>query len=386
VLADDKAGHTTQSVGLAEALGWPYEVKPLHFWGLNRISNRLLGASRVGLDMVRSATLAPPWPDVVISTGRRAAPVARWIGKQSRGRARLVQLGRKGGDMADSFDVAITCEHFRLPIHPRRIETVVPLHSVTPERLEQARKRWPTLFGEAPHPHIVLVVGGTSAMHELNAETAVRMGREVRAFAEQAGGTLFAITSPRTGEAATRALCEGLGGSDRVQVWKKGETENPYLAYLAHADVLVVTGESESMLAEATAPGKPLYIYPLPAREHGPRLRFSEWVTTEANRRRVKDKGTVRPQQGREYLCARLIERGFVRPPRDLDQLHEGLVRIGVARMFGDPLDAERPSPLHETENIAERVRESLGFYESTASEAGVAVDRQESQGSAAAR
>ncbi len=29
VLADDKAGHTTQSAGLAEALGWPYEVKKL---------------------------------------------------------------------------------------------------------------------------------------------------------------------------------------------------------------------------------------------------------------------------------------------------------------------------------------------------------------------
>jgi hypothetical protein len=206
-------------------------------------------------------------------------------------------------------------------------------------------------------------------MHELNADTARRMGRDVRAFADQSGGTLFAITSPRTGEAATRALCEGLGGSDRVHVWTKGEADNPYLAYLAHADVLVVTGESESMLAEATAPGKPLYIYTLPERERGPRLRFSEWVATEANRRRVKDKGTVRPQQGREYLCARLIERGFVRPPRDLGQLHEGLIRIGAARKFGDPFEAQRPSSLCETENVAERVRELLGFYESPAGE-----------------
>lgn len=381
VLADDKAGHTTQSVGLAEALGWPYSVKPLYFRGLNRISNRLLGASRLGLDFVRSASLAAPWPDVVVSTGRRTAPVARWISKQSRGRTRLVQLGRKGGDMADSFDVSITCEHFRLPVHPRRIETVIPLHAVTAERLDQARKHWPALFGDAPPPRVVLVVGGTSAMHELNAATARRMGSEVRAFAEKTGGTLFAITSPRTGEAATRALCEGLGTSDRIHVWKKGEAENPYLAYLAHADVLVVTGESESMLAEATAAGKPLYVYPLPDRERGPRVRFSEWVTSEAHRRRVKDKGTVRPQQGREYLCARLIERGFVRPPRDLDQLHAGLVRIGAARMFGEPFEGQRPSSLRETENVAERVRELLGFYEGPVNEADALVSLSFSQG-----
>jgi hypothetical protein len=64
-----------------------------------------------------------------------------------------------------------------------------------------------------------------------------------------------------------------------------------------------------------------------------------------------------------------LIERGFVRPPRDLNQLHEGLIRIGVARRFGEPFEAQRPSSLHETENVAERVRELLGFYESPAVE-----------------
>jgi hypothetical protein len=168
-------------------------------------------------------------------------------------------------------------------------------------------------------------------------------------------------------------------------VWTRGAADNPYLAYLAHADVLVVTGESESMLAEATAPGKPLYIYPLPERAQGVRVRFNEWVTSEAHRRRVKEKGTVRPQQGREYLCARLIERGFVRPPRDLNQLHEGLIRIGAARLFGQSFAATPDIALDETESVAERVRELLGFYESTPGEAGAPGERRENQASAAA-
>ena len=74
LLLDDRPGHTTQVVGLAEALGWPYETKPLRFTALNRLSNRLLGASRLALDAGASAELSPPWPDLVIAMGRRSAP------------------------------------------------------------------------------------------------------------------------------------------------------------------------------------------------------------------------------------------------------------------------------------------------------------------------
>ena len=48
-----------------------------------------------------------------------------------------------------------------------------------------------------------------------------------------------------------------------VYRWKNGDQDNPYYGYLALADQLVVTGESTSMLAEANATGKPLFIFDL---------------------------------------------------------------------------------------------------------------------------
>ena len=78
-LTEDRPGNNSQSIGLATALGWPYEVKEVRFSVLARLPNRLLGASRIGIDSARSASMAPPWPDLVIATGRRLAPVARWI-------------------------------------------------------------------------------------------------------------------------------------------------------------------------------------------------------------------------------------------------------------------------------------------------------------------
>lgn len=362
VLADDKAGHTTQSLGLANALGWPCVVKNLKFNLLNYVSNQLLGASLVSLDRQGSDALQPPWPDLVLSTGRRTAPVARWIGEQSRGHSRLVQLGRKGGEIVEGFDLAVTCAHFRLPIHPRRVETGLPLNAVGPAALSAAARDWKSLFEGTPAPHVALVVGGDSAMHQLDAATARRMGDEVRAFAEAAGGTVSAITSPRTSAAAIQALQETLTGRHRVDPWRKGAAKNPYLAHLAKADVLVVTGESESMLSEAAETGKPVYIYPLPEKAVGPRGRLSDWVVSRANSKPRKSKGTVRPQQGVEYLCARLVQRGLIRPRRDLNLLHDIMIERGLAHRWGEPLTTSGQPALREAELIAQRIRELLGY------------------------
>jgi hypothetical protein len=362
VLTDDKAGHTTQSLGLAEALGWPYERKTLRFTRLALLSNGLLGASRVGLDPRGAAQLAPPWPDLVIATGRRTAPVARWIERRSHGRARLVQLGRKGGDVADRFDLSVTCSHFRLPPHPRRVETIVPLAAVSREKLAEEAARHAALFEGAAHPRVALLVGGSSALHRLDAETAARLGRELHAFTSAAGGSLLAITSPRTGAAATEALARSLGDGALLHRWRRADPANPYLAFLGAADAIVVTGDSESMLAEAVGTGKPVYVFPVPERPDGPRRRLAKWVLARAAARpRKSAKGTVRPQQGLEYASARLLESALVRPPRDLARLHRELARRGLARAFGAPLDLAAPPPLRELEEVVARVRSLLG-------------------------
>ena len=352
VLADDKLGHTTQSLGLADALGWPYTVKELRFNGLNRLSNRLLGAGLLGLDRRRSTPLVPPWPDLVIATGRRSAPVARWVGARGAGATRLVQLGRKGADRADDFDLTVTCVHYGMPPHARRIETLAPLAAITEQRLQAAGERWRDLFGVAPRPHVALLVGGTSALHQLDAAAAARMARDVSAFTAAAGGALYAVTSPRTGGAAAEALQASLAPGDRLYRWRPGDPDNPYLGCLAVADVLVVTGDSESMLAEAAAIAAPLYIYPVPPRRGAARQRLREWVGAQA-------RGDA--ERGLGWLCARLLAHGLVRAPRDLAAMHRALVDAGIAHPFGAPLEATRRPPLCERERVAARVRALFG-------------------------
>ena len=362
VLADDRPGNSTQSIGLADALGWPYQVKRLHPGPLSRLHNRLLGASRAGIDAARSSPLEPPWPELVIAAGRRTAPVALWIREQSAGRTRLVQLGRNGADLADLFDLAVTPRYCRLFPHPNRVETSATLHSVSRSRLAEAAETWKQRLEAAPAPRIALLVGGTSGQYQLRPAVARRLAQDVLRFAKDAGGSVFATTSRRLSRAAGDALCDALAEDALVHRWKPDDADNPYLGFLALADAIVITGDSESMLAEATALGRPIYVYPLPERPSFRLLRaLREPVVARAQAMPSNRRGTPRPQQRLEYFCARLIERGFVRPTRDLDRLHQELYRRGVAKPFGAPLATTAGAPSNDLAVVAARVRALMG-------------------------
>jgi mitochondrial fission protein ELM1 len=362
VLLDDRPGNSTQSIGLADALGWPYELKQLRPGPLSALHNRLLGASRRGIDDRRSDPLEPPWPDLVVAAGRRTAPVALWIRERSAGRARLVQLGRKGGDHAALFDLVASPAYCRLFPHPHRVELHAPLHRVTPERLEEARGEWGERLDPHPRPRIVLVAGGTSGQYRMTPEAARSLAGFALGLARERGGSVLATTSRRTGVAATQALRVALEGVPGHFQAAGDPGDNPYLGYLAFADAVVTTADSESILAEASSLGCPVHIHPLPTRLSFRALRrLRDLVLERASASPSGPRGTGRPQRGLEYLCARLIERGYVRPARDLDRLHRDLVSRGVAQRVGRDDPPAAGSPLREAPEVAGRVRALLG-------------------------
>ena len=364
VLRDDRPGNTNQSLGLAEALGWPYEMKSFHFSRLAKlhdVHDRLLDSTILSLDRNKSDSIIPPWPDIVIAAGRRLTPIARWIRKQSQGHTRLVQLGRKGGQVAELFDVVITPRYCRMFPHPRRIETLVPLNRVTDERLASESEKFKGLFGTNPKPHIALLVGGATVRHRFDADIAARLGRDVRGFAESIGGSVFALTSRRTGVSAVEVLQAELGATHVVYEWKAGSTDNPYWGCLALADILVVTGDSESMIGEAVAVGKPVYIYALPT--VGPGV-VSQW--SDALVSRALD--TLKGQAGmltrlEKKVSVTLLEKGILRPLRDLSALHQSMFERGHAKPFGVRIEkVEGHAPLREGYEVAGKVKALLRF------------------------
>lgn len=358
ILDDGRPGNTHQAIALAQALGYPYELKSLAFGPLSLLHNRLLGASRLGLQRSSAGTVAGPFPDLVIAAGRRSAPVARWIGRQSRGATRLVQLGRKGGDVAGNFDAVVTPVYCHMAPHPHRIETMLPLSplalSAGGEGVSAGRSEAGTL----------VLVGGATRRHLFDDAVVAEFASRLRKFQRYTREPMLVSTSRRTPPEALARLQAELGGVARICT--PAELGNRYMGLLQTANRVVVTNDSESMIADAISSGHPVFIHTLPLKRPSWWYRLGMHVDAWSRRDPRNSRYTVRPQQGLEYLGARLIERGFVRPPRDLECLQRRLFETGAAQPFderccaaGPVRSASRCAGI-ELQEVARRVRQLL--------------------------
>lgn len=329
-------GGNGQMQSLAEALGWPYEIKQLQHNVLNHLPNLLLDSTAVSLDRRRSSPLEPPWPDLVIAASRRSAPIAQWIRKQSGGRTRLVHLLHTQAPL-DRFDLVVTMPQFRLPERDNVLHVTGVLNRIDEAALAEAAAKWRPKLAHLPRPWTALLVGGNSSAYELDPDTAARLGREASRMARERGGSLLVTTSPRTPPQAADALAAAIDAPSFLYRWKRDDAQhNPYKGFLALADDFVVTIDSASILVEASSTGKPAAVFEWPRRGarngHG---------TTCAEPSRLWRKG---------------VELGLFKPARDFDAYFAEMRRRGLAHRFGDPVPAHR-EPLDDLERAVARVR-----------------------------
>ena len=348
ILLADRAGGNGQLISLAEALGWPFERHAIAYNWLNRCPNILLGATLATVRPNAASRLRPPWPDVVIGASRRSVPVARWIRRQSGGRAKLVHLLHAMAPL-DLFDLVITTPQYRLPARPNVLHLAAALNRIDSDRLAAAAERWAPRLTHLPRPHVALFVGGDSASHRLDAATAARLGVGASTLAASAGGSLLVSTSPRTPAAAAEAVMAAIAGPNLVYRWKANDPENPYHAFLALADRFIVTADSASLLVEACLMGKPVEVFSWPMRRN-PMLRTKEWLWRNFAARN--------PGPSHEGMMERLVDWGLLKPPRDFAGLHRELRQRGLISSFGAADAAAVPrQPLDDMERAVAAIR-----------------------------
>jgi len=299
VLTDDRAGNVSQALGVAEALQRPFITKDIRYTPLARLPNVLTGASLLGLTPESRMNLTPPWPNVVISAGRRTAPAARWIKRNAGKHVILAHLMNPGRSGADEFDlIAVPRHDCVIPTGdaPNVMRTTGAAHRLTPARLTSAADSWASRVSGIPRPFVAVIVGGATHRKPFAPALAADLGRRVHRMAAEVGGSVLIATSRRTGVEAEQALLTEIPEPRRAFLWSQGG-DNPYFSYLALADAIVVTGDSVSMCTEACATPGPVYIYapegmvaPKHARLHkelydlglarpldGPDVRFEDW-------------------------------------------------------------------------------------------------------------
>ena len=327
----DKPGDNAQIEIIAEALGLPYEVKrvipkPDYVLGKPRFK-----ASLYHLDRERSDKLEAPWPDVILTIGRRPSMAALWIQAQSGGHSKIILLGRPKRWM-DRFSLVIVPTQYQMPDNAKVLNLDLPLMRSNETAIATAADAWRGRLADLPPPLTALLIGGQTKPFRFDAEAALEL---LDAAHKAAGhGFLYISTSRRTPPAVIEALKEHLPPNSRLYCWSANSSDNPYLALMGLADRFIVTGDSVSMMVEVARMGKPLAIYALP---------YQKGFT------------------GRLLRLGKPLNRlGLLRNTRDLTAIHQLLYEKQLAVPLGEDFLTSGKRPADELYRVTDRIREII--------------------------
>lgn len=257
VLSDGKMGDEQQCIGVAQSLGFPFEIKriqpraPWHyFMPYGPIDPKESSYSK-------GSPLSPPFPDMVIASGRRSVPYLKHLKKASQGKIFTVFLKdpRIGNKIADFIWAP---EHDK--ITGRNVfKTRFPPHRLSQEALRKARENPDPRLIHFSSPKVSVLVGGDSHHHKFTSFDSDRLLEYLRLALKKAGSLLI-TTSRRTPLSLHKKLEDFSTSQEQVFLWN-GEEPNPYIDLIALADWIVVTTDSYNLVGEALASGKPLLLF-----------------------------------------------------------------------------------------------------------------------------
>lgn len=332
LLFGERRGDNAQVQALARMLGWPCQLKQLHWNPDDDIEPREAGISLAGLDRERSDSLDAPWPDIVIGIGYRSAPVSRWIQQQGGGKALNIRLGRPRTELSP-YDLIITTPQYALPAAANVRELPLPLVMIDEAQLATARARWLPQLAALRRPWTAVLLGGPTQHMAFDDKVAAEIAANLQAFAAKSGGSLLIITSPRSPENLPAILARGISAPHFLHTWK-ADSENPYLALLAEADQVVVTSDSISMAADVAAFGKPLLIYELPWLGRSKKPGLVAGIKRHIRERRERRGMAGLPADPLDSSYDLLTRLGRARPRRNALEFTKRLYEAGIARPF----------------------------------------------------
>jgi len=264
IVTDGRLGMINQCRGLVTALGVTAEEKKIALSAPWCWLPPALTPARLCVLSASGDQLSPPWPDLLIGTGRKSVAPALAVKRASGGRTFCVQV--QNPDIAlDKFDLIIAPDHDRLS-GSNVVSTLGSLHGITAAVLDDARARFADTVAGLPRPLIAVLLGGNNAVYRMDESVAARLAGDLAALAGVHGCGLAITASPRTPREAVAMITKSLASelANAKAVFWDGAGDNPYLGYLAHADAIIVTGDSVNMVTEAAATGKPVHVVELP--------------------------------------------------------------------------------------------------------------------------
>ncbi|MGC6472290.1 MAG: mitochondrial fission ELM1 family protein [Parvibaculales bacterium] len=207
------------------------------------------------------ADCTPPYPDVLIASGRRAVPLARHIKKASGGACFTVIL-QNPRIAPHHFDLVWAPEHDTLR-GENVITTLLSPHGLTHDNLNQAASEWTEKIpAGADQKRIGVLIGGPNKIYDFPKADVVKLVQALTQLCE-AGHFVMVSLSRRTPGWVEEQLGQALSGHHHFLWAPHHGGDNPYRGILGLADAMLVTCDSVNMVGEACITGVPVLIQEL---------------------------------------------------------------------------------------------------------------------------
>jgi len=256
VLQDGRKGVDSQSLGLVEAMQVPYSFQSLnlsswHYWLPPQILSNYL------TEKLYDSFTHPPAG--VIGAGRRAsyallAARRHWPGIP------IIQIQNPRISL-NEFNYAIIPQHDGVE-GKNVIQNLGSLNRVNDAVLDHARQEWQEKLSLYQKPRVAVLIGGNNKYVRLHPDWVDDMIAKCYALLER-GMSLFITVSRRTPEVLRERLHAAFPHKNNVWFYD-GVGENPYFAFLAAADYILVTADSVNMISEALSTHVPVALLRMP--------------------------------------------------------------------------------------------------------------------------
>jgi mitochondrial fission protein ELM1 len=307
IITEGLKGTENQCIGIAEMLGLAPKVKTITLAQPWRTLSPYLALECKSTFL--GGAITPPYPDILITGGRKAIAASRYIKKKSEGKTFTIHaMDPKISSM--NFDLVTVPEHDKARGNNIIVTKATP-NRITVKSLQEGKKNFPA-FGQMPSPRLAILIGGNSNAYSFDMETAKALVHNLKIIQGEHQASLMITMSRRTPNNIAQFIKSSLK-NDHIYIWDE-QGENPYFGFLAHADTILVTSDSTSMLSEACTTGKPTYMISL------------------------KETGRL----GR------------------IKTLQKNLIEHGALRIFDGTIDTWRYKPLNDSQIVANEVKKRL--------------------------
>lgn len=270
-LKDQRIGSSKQTVFLAHELSDDVIEKYIEYNSFISLPN-CLKFKTTGVDFGKSDKVlnlkGNEYPDVIVFAGRRLAGIAiylkKYILKKFKKKIKLVSILNPNYSFR-YFDFVL------LPQHDKQIKDKynnivrfegslckINLNNIIDKKTEEY---WQNNLKECKKPFFIFMVGGNTKNKKFNLNEFKELVRYISSFVKKQNGTLLVSTSRRTTDELIKIIENNLECDKFVYKWARNSLFNPYYYFIREGNIIFITGDSISMIAEIATAGKSMYVY-----------------------------------------------------------------------------------------------------------------------------